>query len=230
MEDYVPSDDILAIVESGGFKFSTDGKRGFVGIGEAVLFKKGVLYHREITEPAVIHLFRYRSEAPIFITSKIVFKEKERIMSTLALLRRVDTGVFKNDFDYRYRLFLDIVTQYELENGCEPTDDPDPVDLVIMEITNSSCNKMHLSEMSAKTGLSYIHFSRRFKQKTGMTPSDYVAALKLQKAKHLLSETDLLIREIATLCGFENEYYFSNFFKKQASISPSKYRSLAKES
>ena len=35
---------------------------------------------------------------------------------------------------------------------------------------------------------------------------------------------DLLIKDIAYACGFENEYYFSNFFKKHIKMSPSDFR------
>ena len=41
---------------------------------------------------------------------------------------------------------------------------------------------------------------------------------------NLLTDTDLLIKEIAYACGFENEYYFSNFFKKHTTLSPSAFR------
>ena len=229
MGDSVPSDNILALVESGSFKFTTAGKTYTVGPCEAALFAKGVLFHREVIEPVVVHFFRYRADGAVFQKPKIVFKDKNRIRSTIDFLKRLEVGVFKNDFEYRTRLFLDIVTQYELENGCEALSTPDPIDVAISAITNSAYKKISLPDIGAKAGLSYIQFTRRFKQKTGMTPSEYIATLRLQKAKHLLSDTSLLIREIATLCGFENEYYFSNFFKKQTSISPRTYRALAEE-
>ena len=229
MEDYVPSDNILALVESGSFKFTAEGKTYTVGPGEACLFKKGMLFHREVIEPVVAHFFRYRADTPIFQKLKITFNDKERIRSTIELLKCLEKRVFKNDFELRVRLFLDILTQYELENGYEEPAVRDSLDTAVSAITNGVYKKINLQEICAKTGLSYIQFTRRFKHRMGMSPAEYVASLRLQKAKHLLSESPLLIREIAILCGFENEYYFSNFFKKQTNISPSVYRSLSKE-
>jgi transcriptional regulator GlxA family with amidase domain len=81
-----------------------------------------------------------------------------------------------------------------------------------------------LSDIGKKTGLSYVQFLRRFQVYTGMTPTDYVTALRLQKAKTLLVDTDMLVREVSAVCGFENEYYFSNFFKKHVKMSPSDFR------
>lgn len=57
-----------------------------------------------------------------------------------------------------------------------------------------------------------------------MTPSQYAAWAKLRKARTLLAESDLSVKKIAFACGFENEYYFSNFFKKHTGLSPTAYR------
>ena len=233
LEDYIPSDHIFALVASGSFKFTAEGKSYKVSAGEGVLFKKNILYHREIVDPAVIYFFRYKSDSPIFQNLKITFKDNARIRSTISLLECLDNRILKNDFEYRTRLFLDIVTQYELENGSDLDSASDSIGEAIDDIRNFACRvasqKINLAQVAAKTGLTYIRFARRFKQKTGMTPIEYVSTLRLQKAKHLLSETEIKIREIATLCGFENEYYFSNFFKKQTALSPRTYRKMSKE-
>ena len=106
------------------------------------------------------------------------------------------------------------------------------VDEVIGEAIGKINKRMHhrdvkLVEIAAQSGLSYVQFLRRFKAVTGVAPSDYVAAIRLQKARNLLTDTDLLIKEIAYACGFENEYYFSNFFKKHTQMSPSAFRSVS---
>lgn len=81
-----------------------------------------------------------------------------------------------------------------------------------------------LAAVAQKTGLSYVQFLRRFKAFTGMTPMDYVTSLRLQRAKELLTGSTLPVKEIANVCGFENEYYFSNFFKKHTGRSPKAFR------
>jgi iron complex transport system substrate-binding protein len=57
-----------------------------------------------------------------------------------------------------------------------------------------------------------------------MPPSEYLAAIRMKKAESLLSDTALPVREVAAACGFENEYYFSNFFKRHKGHSPSAFR------
>lgn len=57
-----------------------------------------------------------------------------------------------------------------------------------------------------------------------MTPFEYTARLKIKRAEELLVNTNLAIKDISGVCGFENEYYFSNFFKKRKGVSPTKFR------
>ena len=101
------------------------------------------------------------------------------------------------------------------------------IEQAVARISESLHKKLSLDEIADSTGLSYAQFIRRFKQYVGATPSDYVAALRLQKAKQLLLETAFSIRQIAYACGFENEYYFSNFFKKHTQVSPSAFRACS---
>lgn len=68
------------------------------------------------------------------------------------------------------------------------------------------------------------HFSKLFKKKTGLTPTDWLNNLRLQKAFHLLKSTMLSISEIAYSIGIFDPLYFSRFFKKAVGCSPVEYR------
>lgn len=233
MERYIGSDHILALVKSGSFSFSADGTPTVtVHAGEGALFRKGVLYERKIIEPVTMYFFRFRSDTPIFAHDKITFTDTERIYSTISLLEKLDTGVIKDEFALRCALFEDILTQYTIE-ATTPAAASLPDDTIIKNAIASISENLHkklsLSEIGKETGLSYVQFIRRFKQYAGVTPMEYVTGLRLQKAKQLLAETKLSIKEIAYTCGFENEYYFSNFFKKHTQASPSAFRNYSME-
>jgi len=229
LEDYFGSDDIFAIVEYGSFVFESDEGRFIVNPGEGALFRRNTMYHRHILEPANMYLFRYRSDAPLFDRCHVVFKDKSRIESTLALLRRLDSEIFKDNFDYHKHLFLDMVNQYAIENSIPLNSDrknDEAIQKSIDFIRKHPHGKLVVSELAAKAELSYVQYLRRFCAYTGMSPSDYISALRVQKAKSMLIETDLLIKDIAAMCGFDNEYYFSNFMKKQTGMSPSVFRAM----
>lgn len=228
-QSYVGSDDILAIVESGSFIFDDGSGTQTVGPLEAVNFKKDIHYSRHITERAALYLFRYRAESSIFPGGKIIFQDKARLRSTLELLHRSDLCAFPDDFACKRALFADIVNQYRIENATQPENTvfADPlIQEAVAQIKGNLHTKLNIAELAQQNYLSYVQFSRRFKAATGTTPQIYIAGLRLNKAKTLLSDTDLPIHQVAQSCGFGNEYYFSNFFHKCCAISPSKYRKM----
>lgn len=230
-EDYTGEDDIFALVESGSFVFDSGNGVQTVGPLEGVNFRRGIRYHRRITSPARMYLFRYRSREDILGSEKVVFQDQNRIQSTLQLLQLSDNLVQQDDFVCKQTLFADLMNQYRLENIAQLTQASHADQIVsdaIHYINRNLHQKINLSELAAQYYLSYIQFSRRFKKATGATPQEYVAGLRLKKAKFLLEESTLSIKQIAQDCGFSSEYYFSNFFRSRCSLSPTNYRTMIK--
>ncbi|WP_379359542.1 MULTISPECIES: helix-turn-helix domain-containing protein [unclassified Paenibacillus] len=81
-----------------------------------------------------------------------------------------------------------------------------------------------VEQLSGIAGLSRFHFSRLFKELTGRTVTEYVTAVRLDKADHLLRSTGLSVTEVAVESGFNDIYYFSRTFKKHKKVPPSKFR------
>jgi two-component system response regulator YesN len=57
-----------------------------------------------------------------------------------------------------------------------------------------------------------------------MSVGAYISDLRMKHARKLLSTTTYSITDTAKRCGFEDVYYFSNFFKKFHGSSPTEYR------
>ena len=226
---YIGSDHILALVRSGAFVFESKDGAHRVGEGECAVFRAGVLYRREVLSPVTMYFFRYKSDTPFFAEEHIIFRDQARIASTLQMLERLAEDVFLDTFELQKNLFSDLLTQYEIEHngeGAHGEARDTAVTAAIAYLSENLHKKPNLTELGEKIGTSYITLLRRFRLKTGMTPSEYLLALRSEKAKQMLSETDLLVKEIAAFCGFENEYYFSNFFKKRVGVSPLTFRAL----
>lgn len=229
MEDFYGEQNIFALVGAGSFRFRLEGgEEQEVYPLEAVCFGKHLNYHRYVTSPATLYLFRYKSDETSLPTDrKITFRDKERIRSTLSLLDRLDKSILVDEPTYKANLFLDIVNQYRIENAI-PSHKQIEVDDAVVTATQYMQRHFRenfsLPEIAARTGLSYVQFSRRFRTATGVTPFEYVAALRIKKAKQLLIDTDLSLRAISAECGFNSEYYFSNFFKKHCQMSPTAFR------
>lgn len=88
----------------------------------------------------------------------------------------------------------------------------------------------NLSRDTSLTAISdHFHFSqeyllRLFKKEEGITILQYINDLKLKRAKELLRNPDLQVRDIAELLGFNDNSYFIRFFKSKTGVSPRIYR------
>jgi AraC family transcriptional regulator, transcriptional activator of pobA len=69
------------------------------------------------------------------------------------------------------------------------------------------------------------HLNKVLKESTGKTTTEIIGGRVTQEAKILLKQTDWTISEIAYSLGFEEVAHFSNFFKKQAALTPLAFRS-----
>lgn len=230
-EVFTGQDDILMLVEHGGVAFDNGSGPQEVFSLEAVNFKRNITYHRHITQPADLYLFRYRSDSDVFGNGKVLFRDRDRVRSTLRLLHLCDNTIQADDFACKSTLFADLVMQFRLENTArlsQVSDTDSAIRATIGYINDNLHEKLCLTDLAAQQYLSYVQFFRRFKRATGTTPQDYVAGMRMKKAQLLLSETDLPIKRIAQECGFGNEYYFSNFFRTRCTLSPSQYRTMIK--
>ena len=226
-EDLKETDHIFIMVESGCFSVKSKNAEFIINPFEGVLFRKNISYHRQIIEPVQLHLFRYRSDIEFFNNDHVTFKDISRIKSTITLLKQVTTDPLHDMSGYQKNLFIDLINQHQIEQlyfTASQTKSDDKIEYILHYIRSHVHEKLSVAELAYFTGLSYVQFLRRFEAYTGSTPIEYINTLKLQKAKDLLAETDFKIREIALLCGFDNEYYFSKFIKKQTGLSPSAFR------
>ncbi|MBD3919809.1 AraC family transcriptional regulator [Paenibacillus sp. PR3] len=106
---------------------------------------------------------------------------------------------------------------------------PDWLDKILSyveaEQSKDGGDKLTLSTLAKIANVSAAHFSRVFRQKTGMNVTDYLTTRRIIKAKQLLAATDDKVSWIATVCGFDSMTYFHRSFKKYVGMSPAKYRS-----
>jgi AraC family transcriptional regulator, melibiose operon regulatory protein len=68
----------------------------------------------------------------------------------------------------------------------------------------------------------YLH--RIFKRETGQTVGQYLTNLRIDKAKQLLSRTDIPVTEIGDSIGLNSSQYFSTLFRKHTGRTPRAYR------
>ncbi|MEO7214742.1 helix-turn-helix transcriptional regulator [Mucilaginibacter sp.] len=81
-----------------------------------------------------------------------------------------------------------------------------------------------VTNMAEKLNISSRYLSDLLKQETGKTALELIHLYLISEAKNLLMEGELNISEISFSLGFENPTYFSRLFKKEAGVSPNKFR------
>jgi len=84
--------------------------------------------------------------------------------------------------------------------------------------------RVSIDGLARQLGLSPPHFSTEFKRHFGVSPMRYVISLRLQHARHLLTDRSLPISEVAQRVGYPDVYQFSRLFKKHEGVSPSTVR------
>jgi len=81
-----------------------------------------------------------------------------------------------------------------------------------------------LSAVAQAVQMSYFHFSRAFKQSTGVSPNAYMTEQRIDRAKKLLTDTELPIAEIALRTGFASQSHFTTTFRKLVWTTPKAFR------
>ena len=98
------------------------------------------------------------------------------------------------------------------------------IDNVISDIRDHYTEDISLTSLAAKYNISMGHLSKMIKEHLQVNFSDYIASLRIQRAKELLRDESISIQEIAEIVGYNDYFYFTKVFKKVEGISPSKYR------
>lgn len=88
-------------------------------------------------------------------------------------------------------------------------------------IKSNFAQRLTLEEIANAVNLSKYYFAREFKKATGMTVVAYINEIRCRSARRLILSNQLSISEVAALCGFENNSYFSKTFKQVMGCLPS---------
>ena len=85
-------------------------------------------------------------------------------------------------------------------------------------------NRLSHDTLANELHITKTQLNRKFKAVTGCTVSDEILLRRIEMAKRLLDNEDLLVGEIASSCGIDDVSYFGAVFKKVTGMTPSQYR------
>jgi AraC family transcriptional regulator len=110
--------------------------------------------------------------------------------------------------------------------GKSPSLDQRRLQRVLGYIDASLNREIRLEELAAQACLSPFHFSRLFREATGLSPHRYVIDRRVQAARQELARRNLSLAEIALEFGFGSQANFTRVFRKATRLTPGQYREL----
>ena len=150
------------------------------------------------------------------------FKVVGRLKETLKSLREeLDSPFPKDDMISMqiHSIFCRIVDQKSVKLS-------PPIEEALAFMYANFQRPMQISEIAGHVALSRHYFSRRFMKETGRTPYEYLADIRINAAKEMLTEKALSVAEIAERCGFVNTSHFTRYFRSKTGQTPAAFRNF----
>lgn len=227
---------LTKLLEKSGYDIWVVGtaNNGITAKEEIAEFKPDILF-TDIRMPGMTGLELLREIPEVSPATKVV------MISGYAEFSYAQEAIQLHAYDYLLKPIKEeelgrILSNINAESGGEPiseereTHEPERmIDCVINDIRNHYTEDIQLTTLASKYSVSIARLSTEIKKKIGMTFSDYVTQLRIQRAKELLSDETMSVGEIAEIVGYNDYFYFIKVFKKVQGISPSKYRKTLHE-
>lgn len=91
-------------------------------------------------------------------------------------------------------------------------------------IRNNYGRDININDIAVHFSITPAYLSRLFKKHSDVRPIEYLTSYRISQACDYFAHSQLTVREVAELCGYSNQFYFSKAFKQITSMSPSEYR------
>jgi YesN/AraC family two-component response regulator len=167
-----------------------------------------------------------------------------RIIEICEKLCEIITAVFpQNDspsnrakIDFRYYEFIgqfekriiDYINDSTASSGGEKLSSYSPaIFRALSYIDEHYREQISLESCAGEVGMSYAHLSRIFKKETSLSFSEYLNHFRVSRAKILLAEKKMTIKQIVDETGFANYNYFFRVFKDVEKLTPAEYTDSA---
>ena len=176
-----------------------------------------------------VHFTGHNSEKLLSENGIEVFPKRNKIEQNNHLPMRFKTlfeAFAKND-DFRARELACLLERLLIEagrakqrfNGSSFT-----LSKSIRYINENYTENIKIPDLAQMEAMCLTSYNKRFKAQTGITPTQYIIALRMQMAIELLETSSLSIKEISILCGYDNFNFFARIFKKFTGLSPTEYK------
>lgn len=231
---------VIHTVKRGKGTFTVGGKTYEIGAGQAFAMFPGEYYHYEADrddpwEYCWIAFEGFRCDAYV---KRIGFEKGKRYVVSVPdpediwekVTKITDYGALNClDEVRRLSLLLDILADLMEGSGESAEQQLDyPGSIYVRYLADyldmHYAQKIRLSEIAEKIGVSRSYLTHSFKALVHMPPKEYLTRVRMRQAKHLLLTTSKTISEISHLCGYDDSMAFDKAFRKYYEQSPGAFR------
>lgn len=131
-----------------------------------------------------------------------------------------------SDFKVSYEIHKILSVLIEEKQQTITSSSDESLRKVIKFINENYWKPLNIEDLATLALLSVYHFSRKFKQFTGLSPHEYLVQQRLINAKSLLKNTNMSINSISEMIGFNTASHFIATFKKHTNMTPHEFRSF----
>jgi AraC-like DNA-binding protein len=144
------------------------------------------------------------------IVKEIVSYSKKGVMQKLFIEAKI------------IKLLILIFEQFNEKNTVEES--PEIPSMIKKFVDENYHENIKVEEIGKRIGINQNKIRKEFKAQYNITVSDYIAELRMLKAKKMIINKKIMIKEIAIECGYEYVQNFTRAFKKKFGVSPEKLR------
>ena len=125
---------------------------------------------------------------------------------------------------YLYQILNIVARKYALRSGKVTPKSEQRINAASKRIYENIQSPPDVSTLAAECCLSESRFIHLFKEVTGKSITEFISTIRIERAKELLTSTNIPIRDIGESVGYADQNYFSRCFKRIEGCSPMKYR------
>lgn len=106
------------------------------------------------------------------------------------------------------------------------TDLHDKMSIIRNQIYNSPQSEWKVENLAHQLTMSRSYFEHKYTEIFGISIINDVITARLERAKYMLTKTDLTVNRIAESCGYNSNTHFMRQFSARTHMTPSEYRAL----
>jgi two-component system response regulator YesN len=136
-----------------------------------------------------------------------------QVMKDLETLKNIEEWLYR--FIERFEEYISKIRKSKLRSEISE----------VLDYINANYSKdIDLNSAAGYVNISPAHFCTVFKKEVGVSFTDYVTSLRVERAKELIANTDLKVYEVAEAVGYPNANYFSKLFKRCTGLTPEEFK------